>query len=102
MSKSDWLEVGLKLLGVYFLVAGTIALWRTVLTYLFASSRGAADPSLGAVALLLPLAELVAGFVLIRIQWHVSDSTQRHSRPIPGHLEESLRRMEQGGGQNPA
>jgi hypothetical protein len=100
MTRSDWLEVGLKLLGTYFLVAGLIAVWRAALALLVTSGQGVGDGSAAAVALLSPVAGVLAGIVLIRLRWELPDPARRRGEPIPGYLEEQFRRME-GEGESP-
>src|SRR5262245_7518517 len=101
MGKSDWLEIGLKLLGIYFLVTGVVGLWRTAVTLLIAAAGGGPLACNTALALLLPAAQLFAGIVLVRWRWQVAESSRRRSERLPGHLEQSFGRMEQGGGRRP-
>jgi hypothetical protein len=98
MSKSDWIEVGLRLLGVFFIVTGLIALWRTTLLLTAAAGRGVGDASLGGIALLISPAEIVAGIVLLFIRWPQEVAGRRRSpgKPMPGYLEESFDQMERG------
>ena len=88
MSKSDWIEVGMRLLGVYFVVAGASALWRTMLVLAASTARGA-DASLGSVALLIPFVELIAGAALLFIPWPFDRVVGKSAKqkPLPEHLE---------------
>ncbi len=99
MSKSDWIEVGLRLLGVFFIVTGSIALWRTVLVLGAAAGRGVGDASLGGIALLIPPAEIGAGILLLFLRWPHELAGRRRSlgRPMPEYLKESFDQMERGG-----
>jgi hypothetical protein len=73
MRKSDWLDIGLKVLGVYFLVLGIHEMLRSLLVLAFADTRGLPAPPLGWAALLLPLVEIAAGLLLILISWKVTE-----------------------------
>ena len=80
MSKRDWIEVGLKLLGVYFLVLGFTTAILTGIGYVLqeAARRAAWDSDalfasgrpLSLLSLAQPFAFLVASFFLVwRTQW---------------------------------
>jgi len=98
MSKSDWIEVGLRLLGVFFIVTGSIALWRTILVLAAAAGRGVGDASLGGIALLIPPAEIGAGILLLFIRWPHEAAGRRRSpgKPLPEYLEKSFDQMGRG------
>ena len=80
MSKRDWIEVGLKLIGVYFLVLGFTPAILTVIGYVLQEAARhaawnsgalfAADRTLSLLSLAQPFAFLVASFFLVwRTQW---------------------------------
>ena len=70
MRKSDWLDVGLKILGAYFHIVGVREILRAFVVLLVADSRAVRDLSLG-WALLFPLVEVAAGLILI--SWRVAE-----------------------------
>jgi hypothetical protein len=92
MTRSDWLEIGLKLLGTYFLVVGVAAVWRGALALLL---RFPTTP-LHVLELLAPLAEILAGIVLIRLRWELIEPGRRQTKPLPGYLDEQFEQMEKG------
>jgi hypothetical protein len=65
MGRSDWLGVGLKLLGVYFGVSGVAGLWNALLVLIAASGHGAHLEGVGAVGILQPAVHLAAAFILV-------------------------------------
>src|ERR1035438_7524034 len=73
MRKSDWLDVGLKILGVYFAVVGILEMLRSLMVLGLADSRGLPVPTLGWAVLPLPLVEIAAGLLLILISWKVTE-----------------------------
>ena len=60
MRKSDWLDVGLKILGAYFVIVGVREVLRAFVVLAVADSRAVRDLGLG-WALLFPLVEVAAG-----------------------------------------
>lgn len=97
MTKADWVDVGLRVLGVFFIVSSLAALWRTGLVLAAATGRGVGDASLGGIALLIPLVEIVGGIMLLFIRWPGDASGNRsRSKPLPDYLEDSLEKMERG------
>jgi hypothetical protein len=89
MEKSDWLEVGLKVLGAYFLVSGLSTLWRTLLGLLaITSTTGAAAQGSG-IALLYPSVELTGGLLLVFYRWYPAARIYgRKKPPVPDGLED--------------
>jgi hypothetical protein len=73
MRKSDWLDVGLKILGAYFLIVGVREILQAFVALVVADSRGVRDLGLGWFALLFPLVEVAAGLILILISWRVAE-----------------------------
>ena len=72
MRKSDWLDVGLKILGAYFVIVGVREVLRAFVVLAVADSRAVRDRGLG-WALLFPLVEVAAGLILILISWRVAE-----------------------------
>lgn len=96
MAKVDWPGVGIKLLGVYLILAGLFELCRSGIQLLDLLSPGALIPSvlaLMAFALLRAAAELLAGLVLVRLR--------RPGGTHTGQPEGSPGQVGQGGGRHP-
>ena len=65
MDRSDWLTVGLKLLGVYFGVTGLASLWTTLLGFAAVSGHGVRFEGAQMFAVLQPAVFLLAAFFFI-------------------------------------
>jgi hypothetical protein len=101
MTKKDWIEVGLRVLGAYFLITGIVALEQVILTLSYRPSGVKATAELpGAEMFLIPLTQIVAGILLCMGEWpgdrgpRKVQGTARPTAPVPAHLAESFDQME--------
>ena len=96
MTKSDWIEVGLRLLGVYFCVAGGIGLLGGLLAdSLLTSNRLTVTVGLKNAVVVTMIAQIVVGIVLLFINWPAPKGPPPPVGPrISSDLEASLERME--------
>ena len=65
MGRSDWLAVGLKLLGVYFGITGVAGLWSVLVAVLAAAGQGTQLGRMTLIGILHPAIYLLAAFLLV-------------------------------------
>lgn len=70
MGQREWLEVGIKLLGVYFGVTGLAGLWNAALVLIAASEHVTAPRGFGLVGILQPAAYLLVAYFFV---WRTGD-----------------------------
>jgi hypothetical protein len=65
MGRSDWLTVGLKLMGVYFAITGVASLWNLFVAVLATAGQGERLERMTLFGILHPAIYLLAAFFLV-------------------------------------